>query len=31
LPRGCGPARAVVEARLAYPEFNVEIAVTAAR
>ncbi|MBM3490189.1 MAG: RidA family protein [Alphaproteobacteria bacterium] len=31
LPRGCGPARAVIEGRLAYPEFNVEIAVTAAR
>lgn len=30
LPAGTAPARAVVEARLAYPEFRVEIAVIAA-
>jgi enamine deaminase RidA (YjgF/YER057c/UK114 family) len=30
LPPGAGPARTVVEGRLAYPEFRVEIAVIAA-
>jgi enamine deaminase RidA (YjgF/YER057c/UK114 family) len=31
LPQGAAPARATVEARLAAPQFNVEIMVTAAR
>lgn len=31
LPAGAAPARAVVESRLAYPEFAVEIAIVAAR
>lgn len=31
LPAGCAPARACIEARLAKPEYRVEIALTAAR